>query len=65
MSIKIDQKLLRLIASVEDDISKVISEALKLWLRTKILVCPMNNELCEKSSCNNCLVLKQSVNKSF
>jgi len=58
-NIEIDPKLQSQVTSIEKDFSKAVSESLKLWLRTKIPICPFNNDLCENRQCNNCAVLKK------
>lgn len=61
MDIRIEPEILRLIRTVENDISKVVSEALHLWLKEKILICPITEGFCEnlQGSCNNCPQPKQ------
>jgi len=55
-TIQVNTKLLDLAAFVEKDVSKVINEALNLWLTERILICPITKKFCTQlsGSCNNC-----------
>ena len=56
MEIQIDPKILSLVTTVDSNISKVMSEALNLWLKEKLPKCPITDTFCEnlKGSCNGC-----------
>ena len=58
MEVRIDPKILGLVADVDTDISRVMSEALDLWLRERLPKCPITEDFCEnlRGSCNNCSV---------
>ena len=58
MEVQVDPKLLTLVATVDKDISKVMSEALDLWLRQRLPKCPITDDFCEnlQGSCNNCKI---------
>jgi hypothetical protein len=58
MEVQLDSSVLNLIASVEADLNKAINEALNLWLKQKIIVCPITNQFCKfpDGSCNECPV---------
>jgi len=60
MDINIEPELLGLISAVEADLSKAVSEALRLWLRQKLPQCPITNGFCTnlKGSCNNCSAVR-------
>ena len=59
MEIQLDPKILNLVKSLETDLSKAIHEALNLWLKKRLIICPVTNKFCEhgKSSCNDCSVI--------
>ena len=61
MEIQVDPKILDLIASLEKDLTKAINEALTLWLKKRIIVCPITNQFCKfiDGSCNDCSVAKK------
>jgi hypothetical protein len=55
MEIKIESHLLDLIASTKVEISKVIPEALNLWLKDKLIICPITRSFCiSNKPCNEC-----------
>jgi hypothetical protein len=56
MEIQLDSKILSLAASLEIDLTKVINEALTIWLKKRLPVCPITKQFCEypKGSCNDC-----------
>lgn len=56
MEIKVDKKLLRLVSKFEKDSNKAMSEAIILWLKKKVITCPITNQFCEEinRSCNDC-----------
>ena len=62
MDVQLDPKLLRLVATLEEDISKAMSEALTLWLKEKVPICPITERFCEnlKGSCNDCTVARST-----
>ena len=60
INVQVNPKLLRLAASVEKDISKVLNEALYLWLKRKIIICPVTNRFCiHTGPCNDCDMAKK------
>ena len=61
MEIRVDPKILDLVASIEKDLPKAINEALTLWLRKRMIVCPITNRFCKiiDSPCNDCAVAKE------
>lgn len=66
MEIEIDPKLLRLISTFEVDISEVVKQALTLWLRERILICPITKRFCVNMnvSCNECAIAKSAYASS-
>ncbi|MGD8546044.1 MAG: hypothetical protein PVH12_07710 [Candidatus Bathyarchaeota archaeon] len=62
MEIEIDPQLLRLISTFEVDISEVVKQALTLWLRERILTCPITKRFCVNinESCNKCTIAKSA-----
>ena len=66
MEIEVNPELLRLIATLERDISEVVHEALTLWLRERILICPITDRFCEnvKKSCNECTIAENTHTSS-
>ena len=56
MQTLVDTKLLELAQSVEKDFNKILNEAINLWLKEKILTCPITQKFCKdpKISCNEC-----------
>ena len=63
MDVQIDPKLLSLAATVESDITRVMSEALDLWLKARVPKCPITDSFCEnlRGSCNNCPVTNGGI----
>lgn len=61
MEIQLDPKILDLVTSLEKDLPKAINESLTLWLRKRLLVCPITNQFCKfnNGSCNDCAVTKK------
>ncbi|MCW4034010.1 MAG: hypothetical protein NWF03_01455 [Candidatus Bathyarchaeota archaeon] len=56
VNVQVNSKLLQLVQSMEEDISKAVGEALHLWLKEKIITCPITNKLCTNPNtpCNHC-----------
>lgn len=65
MKIQIDPKLLSLVTTVDSDISRVMSEALGLWLKEKLPKCPLTESFCEnlQGSCNNCAIANKTLRR--
>jgi hypothetical protein len=60
VNVQVDSKLWRLAASVEKDVSKVVNEALHLWLQRKLIICPVTNSFCTHTGpCNDCDITKK------
>ena len=61
MEVQIDRKILTLVATVDSDFSRVMSEALDLWLRKRLPRCPITEDFCEnlEGSCNSCSVTSE------
>ncbi len=61
MDIEVNPELLRLVATVEKDLPKVIHEALSLWLKKKIPACPLTKSYCinPNGPCNECPIPKR------
>jgi hypothetical protein len=55
-------EILQLIATLEKDVSEVVHEALDLWLKEKMPICPLTNRFCVsvQGSCNECSVAMKS-----
>ena len=64
VNIHVNSKLLHLATSVEKDVSKVVNEALYLWLKKKIIICPVTNRFCTNvnNPCNDCDVTSKAKN---
>ena len=62
MDVQLEPKLLRLVAAFEEDMSKAISEALTLWLKLKVPICPITENFYEniEGSCNDCTVARST-----
>ncbi len=62
VNVQVNPKLLRLVTSMEKDVSKAVYEALNLWLKEKIITCPITNNLCTNMNepCNHCDIAKNS-----
>lgn len=62
VSIQVSPKLLDLATSVEKDVTKAVNEALQLWLKKKIVTCPITNRFCinPNQPCNDCEITKTS-----
>ena len=63
MEVLLDPKILYLVSSLEKDLPKAINEALTLWLKKRIIVCPITNHFCKiiNGSCNDCSVAKKVI----
>ncbi|MFA5364092.1 MAG: hypothetical protein WC325_02795 [Candidatus Bathyarchaeia archaeon] len=61
VNIQVSSKLLRLVKTMETDVSKAINEGLNLWLKEKIITCPITNNLCTNTNmpCNHCETAKK------
>lgn len=61
MEIRVNPKILKLVTSLETNVTKAINEALNLWLKEKLTSCPITNQFCiNDGPCNDCPVLKES-----
>jgi hypothetical protein len=60
MEIQLNPKLLSLVTSLETDLNKAINEALDLWLKKRVIICPITNQFCERGHgpCNDCSVTR-------
>jgi len=60
MEVQLNPKILKLVTSLETDLNKAIHEALNLWLKKRLIVCPITNQFCERGhgSCNDCPVME-------
>jgi hypothetical protein len=65
MYVKLEPKILNLVASLEADLAKAVHEALTLWLKERLPVCPLTNQFCEfnEGPCNDCPVAKKHLFK--
>jgi len=61
MEIQLDSKIVKLVTLLEIDITMAINEALTMWLKKRLPVCPITNQLCEypQGSCNHCHIAKK------
>jgi len=61
MKIQVDPKILNLVYSIEPDLNKAIKEALNLWLKEKIIICPYTHQYCKNNNipCNDCSICKE------
>ena len=62
LKIQVNSQLLHLATTVEKDVAKAVNEALHLWLKKKIITCPITNSFCTNvnGTCNECEVTKRS-----
>jgi hypothetical protein len=59
IEVQVNPKLLRLATNVDKDVSKVLNEALHLWLKRKFIICPVTNPFCTYTGpCNDCDISK-------
>ena len=60
MKVQLDSNVLSLVTSVESDVNKAVHEALNLWLKERLTVCPITHEFCvnPNSPCNDCNLAK-------
>lgn len=65
LEIELNPTVLQLITSVEEDVSKVVNEAVNLWLKKHVPICPISNRFCVyiKGSCNECPVSELAYKK--
>jgi len=56
MDILVDPALLTLVESIDNDIPKVVTEALNLWIKEKLITRPITKKHCtnNKNPCNEC-----------
>lgn len=61
MEVYVEPKIMELVSTVEKDFSKAVSEALNLWLRERIIICPITKRYCINHNvpCNECPITKQ------
>ena len=62
VNVQVNPQLLHLATSVEKDVTKAVNEALNLWLKKKIITCPITNSFCTNvnGTCNECDVTKKA-----
>jgi hypothetical protein len=67
VNIQVNSKLLQLATSVEKDVSKVVNEALYLWLKKQIIICPVTNGFCININgpCNECDIARNAKSHSI
>lgn len=55
--------MVNLIKSLEKDVTKAVHEALNLWLRERLTVCPITNQFCinPNIACNDCPVFARAT----
>lgn len=60
MNIEFDSELLNLVTSLETDVNKAVNEGLTLWLKEKMIICPITKKFCINPNCpcNNCDIAK-------
>lgn len=63
MDIQIDTKILTLVSSLEADLAKAVNEGLTLWLKKRLIVCPITKQFCElpNTPCNDCFLTRKSL----
>ena len=63
MEIQLDSKIVRLVTLLEIDMTKAINEALTMWLKKRLPVCPITNHLCEypQGQCNDCPIAQKEL----
>jgi len=66
MEIQLDSKIVKLVTLLEIDITMAINEALTIWLKKRLPVCPITNLLCEypQGSCNHCPIAEKKFSKA-
>ncbi|MEJ2271835.1 MAG: hypothetical protein P8X91_05040 [Candidatus Bathyarchaeota archaeon] len=62
MQIEVDPKLIELVESQGEKIKTAINEGLNLWLKQKLITCPMTKKFCtnNQNPCNECTTFTQS-----
>ena len=62
MEVQVDPKLLKLVESLDENIVKVVDEGITLWLKEKLITCPITNKFCtsNKNPCNECNTFTQT-----
>jgi len=63
MKVQLDSNILNLVTSLETDVTKVVHEALTLWLKERLTVCPITNQFCKNSNtpCNDCSITNKNT----
>jgi hypothetical protein len=63
MKVQLESKIVNLIKPLEKDLTKVVHEALNLWLKKRLTVCPITNQFCINPNrpCNDCALTKKIV----
>ena len=61
MEIMLDSQIVNLVSSLETDLTKVIHEALAIWLKERLTVCPITKQFCTSTDgpCNDCAVTQK------
>ena len=56
MEVQINSELIKLVDSLDENMSKAIDAGLNLWLTEKIIKCPVTKKFCinNKTPCNEC-----------
>jgi hypothetical protein len=61
VKIQLEPNIVNLITSKEQDVTKAVHEALNLWLKERLTVCPITNQFCinPNNPCNDCELTKK------
>jgi hypothetical protein len=65
MNVQLDSDIFDLVRSVDSDVTKVVHEALTLWLKERLITCPITHQFCVNPNCpcNDCALTKNSSKK--
>jgi hypothetical protein len=61
VKVQLESKIVNLIVPLEKDVTKVVHEALNLWLKERLIICPITNQFCINPNipCNDCTITKK------
>jgi hypothetical protein len=65
MQVDADPKLIKLVESVGENIIIAVNEGLNLWLKQKLITCPITKKFCTNNlnPCNECPTFIKSHTK--
>lgn len=61
VKIQLESNIVNRITLLEKDVTKAVHEALNLWLKERLTVCPITDQFCinPNTPCNDCSLTKK------